>query len=64
MGRGFCPLPTSSVKPGLPVSWINQSFRPPWEAVPTGSQTLYPLEAENSRAAVSPLPGVRSPYRQ
>ena len=39
-GRGFSPRPSSMVKPGRPVSSMNQSLNPPAEASPDGLATV------------------------
>ena len=37
IGRGFSPLPISTVNPGRRKVWMYQSLRPPWEASPAFS---------------------------
>ena len=48
MGSGFSPLPISIVKPGRPKLSMNQSLKPPCDAIPVGEATEYPQAEANS----------------
>ena len=63
IGKGFCPVPISTVNPSFPNSFINQSLQPPYDAVPVGIHTAYPLFLRQFFFCKS-QPNFRLSYRQ